>query len=140
MSFFDKLFKRKGPELNKKINRGETPGGVLGPGVRCIYTGAPADSVDHFIPLNSGLDISNTRINFVPCTREYNQKKGDRWPTPEESVAYFQYWESQLEKVRDSLKIAKQVTSQGHGFQRDGQPRTEPYRPHRKNRSRRRRR
>jgi hypothetical protein len=139
MSFFDKLFNRKGPELNKKIVRGDTPGGVLGPGVRCIYTGQPADSVDHFIPLSSGLAISNTRINFVPCTKEYNKKKGDRWPTAQESEAYFRYWEGQLETVRDSLKIAKQITSNGHGFHNNGQARTEPYKPNKYRGKRRRR-
>jgi hypothetical protein len=140
MSFLDRLFRKKGADLNKKIKRGETPGGVLGPGVKCIYTGQPADSVDHFIPLSSGLEIADTRINFVPCTRDYNNKKGDRWPTIEEAERYFRYWEGQLEEVRDALKIAKQITSAGHGFHRDGAPRTEPYRPHRRNRNRRRRR
>jgi len=131
MSLLDRLFRRKGADLNRKIKRGDTPGGVLGPGVTCIYTGLPADSVDHFIPLSSGLKIANTRINYVPCTKDYNGRKGDRWPTLEEAEQFFRYWESQLEEVRNGLKIAKQLLSNGHGFKRDGSPRTEPFRPKR---------
>lgn len=139
-SWFDRLFNRKGPELGKKVERGETPKGVLGPNAKCIYTGKPADSVDHFMPLSSGLEIANSRINFVPCSREYNKQKGDRWPTQQEAEAFFSYWESRLEAVRDGLKIARQLQSVGHGFYQNGAPRQEPYRPkkHWKNKRRRR--
>lgn len=141
MSFWDKIFKPKGSELNQKVERKSTPSGVLGPGVKCIYTGKPADSVDHFLPLSSGLEFANSRINFVPCSREYNKQKGDRWPTHQEAEAFFRYWESQLEAVRDGLKIARQIQSLGHGFHQSGTPRQEPYRPknkHWKNKRRRR--
>lgn len=41
---------------------------------RCAYCGAPADTMDHIIPLANG--GGTTKTNVLPCCSDCNQAKG----------------------------------------------------------------
>jgi len=63
----------------------------------------PGDTLEHFIPFNSGLDVAHSKVNLIPVCRECNEQKGGAWPSRVTSQLFQGYWKAKIKHARASV-------------------------------------